>query len=461
VGAADEPICDTNNDGYNSVPAAQDWGFIEFGSGSDPSSIIQRVVIQYSGYDYYPYYDTAAIRLNNISPILRNITFSNNWINAAEVVGGNWTTKVFSNTTVVCWFGGDVTIPAANTLTIMPGVKIKAGGGTSLFVNGKLIADGVQAATPITFTSVRDDTTCGVGIADEPICDTNNDGYSSVAATQDWGLIEFGSGSDASSIIQHAVIRYSGYDSYPYYNTAAIRLNGVSPTIAYVRFKTNYRGLDLLSGAQPILTCNDFENNQSYGMYNDQPTTIVTAEGQWWGNASGPTHASNPGGTGSQVTDGIDFTPWATAPCTSLSYSISGHVANSSGNPLPAVKIPVTAGGTPLYTATTNLNGDYVVSGLTPGGSYGLTPLKLGYLFSPLSILYVDLTSNYTGVNFTGRLWTYNVSGRVKDGNNNSIQGVTISDGVGHTTTTDSSGNYTIGLTIGTYTLTPSDNHYM
>ena len=47
------------------------------------------------------------------------------------------------------------------------------------------------------------------------------------------------------------------------------------------------------------------------------------------------------------------------------------------------------------------------------------------------------------------------------DTNSNSIAGVTISDGVGHTATTDSNGNYTIiGLVAGTYTVTPSKGGY-
>jgi parallel beta-helix repeat protein len=43
----------------------------------------------------------------------------------------------------------------------------------------------------------------------------------------------------------------------------------------------------------------------------------VTAEGNWWGSASGPTHPNNPGGTGESVKDGsnggagtVDYTPW-------------------------------------------------------------------------------------------------------------------------------------------------------
>jgi hypothetical protein len=56
---------------------------------------------------------------------------------------------------------------------------------------------------------------------------------------------------------------------------------------------------------------------------------------------------------------------------------------------------------------------------------------------------------------------TYSISGRVVDGSGNPIPGVTISDNVGHTTTTGSDGRYTLsGLAAGAYTITPSKSGY-
>ena len=56
---------------------------------------------------------------------------------------------------------------------------------------------------------------------------------------------------------------------------------------------------------------------------------------------------------------------------------------------------------------------------------------------------------------------TYTVSGRVTGVNGKPISGVIISDGAGHTATTDSNGNYTLsGLAAGTYTITPSKSGY-
>ncbi len=43
----------------------------------------------------------------------------------------------------------------------------------------------------------------------------------------------------------------------------------------------------------------------------------LNAESNWWGSSTGPTNASNPGGTGDAVVDpanNVDFTPWLTSP---------------------------------------------------------------------------------------------------------------------------------------------------
>ncbi|MBU1751839.1 MAG: carboxypeptidase regulatory-like domain-containing protein, partial [Chloroflexi bacterium] len=70
---------------------------------------------------------------------------------------------------------------------------------------------------------------------------------------------------------------------------------------------------------------------------------------------------------------------------------------------------------------------------------------------------YVD----YTPWSTTPHGDTYSIPGQVTDGSSNPIPDVTISDGAGHTATTNSNGNYTLsGLTAGTYTITPSKSGY-
>jgi len=58
---------------------------------------------------------------------------------------------------------------------------------------------------------------------------------------------------------------------------------------------------------------NNIAGNTGYGIRNIN-TVPVNAENNWWGSATGPTHSSNPGGTGDEVSDYVDFKPWLLAP---------------------------------------------------------------------------------------------------------------------------------------------------
>ena len=49
---------------------------------------------------------------------------------------------------------------------------------------------------------------------------------------------------------------------------------------------------------------------------------------------------------------------------------------------------------------------------------------------------------------------TYPISGTVRDYNNNLLQGVSVTDGAGHTVSTNASGVYTLSDTAGSYTIT-------
>ncbi len=105
-------------------------------------------------------------------------------------VSGTIISDTIWSTTNLYVLNGDLTISAGVTLTIQPGVVIKAQVGTHLFVNGKIIANGT-VPNPVYFTSWKDDTVCG---------DTNGDGSASVPAPKDWGWIEFGSSGDPNRL---------------------------------------------------------------------------------------------------------------------------------------------------------------------------------------------------------------------------------------------------------------------
>lgn len=94
-------------------------------------------------------------------------------------------------------------------------------------------------------------------------------------------------------------------------------LNVLNIEIANITCNDNQIGVEL-NNSQATIECSDFYNNAQYGVFygdvfasftSSAPATI--AELCWWGDASGASHFSNAGGTGDEVTNNIDFTPWA------------------------------------------------------------------------------------------------------------------------------------------------------
>ncbi len=293
---------DTNNDGV-SAGAVEDWGRIRFTDGSLDTSMIEYATIQYSGNDGTSTVDYGAIELVNASPILQNITFLSNHINGVEVGANVLATDTWDNTDVVYYVNRDTTIPIGSVLTIDPGVMIKFTPDDSLFVDGELQVHGTDSEHVI-FTSYRDDTVGG---------DTNNDG-TSAGVVEDWGRVEFRDDSLDTSVIEYATIQYSGNDGTSTVDYAAIRIVDASPTINCVILTQNYRGIEIIGDSHPTISCLDIFENTDFGVYNDTPTSPVDAQNLWWGAASGPAHSGNPGGQGQSVSDGVNYSPWATQP---------------------------------------------------------------------------------------------------------------------------------------------------
>ncbi|MFC1538747.1 beta-sandwich domain-containing protein [Candidatus Latescibacterota bacterium] len=107
------------------------------------------------------------------------------------------------------------------------------------------------------------------------------------------------------------------------------------------------------------------------------------------------------------------------------------------------------------------------------GGSYTVTPEKLGYIFSPEFADFSNMTSNETQ-NFTAEVETYTVSGTIEDEFSVEIDSVTvtltqefgeiqkIATGINQWyTVTDASGYYEFtGVYNGSYTITPSKDGF-
>jgi hypothetical protein len=259
---------------------------------------------------------------------------------------------------------GNYQIPKTRQLTIPAGTVVKSD-GPALNVNGALNALGTQLDR-VVFTSLKDNEYGGSTAADRPALAQQpsparqartpgrmmlgdlgfappdlrlaSPGSSSAApAAGDWAGLAF----FANNTLQHALVRYAVF---------GLRLNnnGASPIDVSVQLNTfeyNQTGIDLsapTSGADinaavqdnqivhngagvkvewtsaylgvstPVIHNNNILLND-IGVNNLAPE-VVDATNNWWGDASGPYHATNPAGLGNPVSDRVNFLPWLYAP---------------------------------------------------------------------------------------------------------------------------------------------------
>jgi parallel beta-helix repeat protein len=65
----------------------------------------------------------------------------------------------------------------------------------------------------------------------------------------------------------------------------------------------------LAMGVQFDVHYNNIAGNSVDGILNGAGA-MIDARFNWWGDASGPRHSSNPGGTGDAISDNVDYSPW-------------------------------------------------------------------------------------------------------------------------------------------------------
>jgi nitrous oxidase accessory protein NosD len=133
----------------------------------------------------------------------------------------------------------------------------------------------------------------------------------------------------------------------------------------------NAYGISIQAGAVDTkVNFNNIVDNQSYGVYNGSTDTL-DATNNWWGDASGPYHATlNPNGMGDEVSDGVNFNPWIGAPI-DPEETVSEPVDENGGEVISAEDSPT--GGAITVTgfgiSATLVAAQYASN---PGGAHGL-----------------------------------------------------------------------------------------
>ncbi len=334
---------DTEGNGFQ-TPGIEALSRIVFADASiDANCLLRNTVIRYADY---------GININQASPKLSNIRFDkNNWgiymsgvsqpavdscvfhnlthtpiITALlsyptstignSISGTTWkgiriidetlaqnltlVKRSFGGISNIPYIFGDYTVGSGAVLTLQPGVIIKFLQHGRLVVRKGLIAEG--GATPdstIVFTSLLDDFYGG---------DTNADSNATTPWVEYWGSVWFEDESnDPLCKIRNSVFRFGGLS---WYGRGAIYTNNASPTITHSSFMRNRNALYAAGSSNPVINNCDIHQVTEMGIFNQNKIFNIDARHNWWGDNSGPSHSSNPGGTGVNVTDSVNFIPY-------------------------------------------------------------------------------------------------------------------------------------------------------
>lgn len=215
--------------------------------------------------------------------------------------------RSFAGITNIPYLFGNYTVANNAILTINPGIVLKFFPQTGMSVNKGLMAVGnTQPDSQIVFTDLRDDFYGN---------DTNSDSTLSVPTGftypqywyAGWYGITFTNQSLAPNCqLSHVIIRYAGL----YNSGAAITTNTASPTITYSSITGNYDAIVANGSSNPVINYCDIAQNSRWGVNNVGQAFVIDATNNWWGNNTGPTVATNPGGTGQAISTKVNYQPF-------------------------------------------------------------------------------------------------------------------------------------------------------
>ncbi|MGR9106886.1 MAG: right-handed parallel beta-helix repeat-containing protein [Gammaproteobacteria bacterium] len=222
------------------------------------------------------------------------------------------------------------TVSQGVNLIVEPGAVLQFNPSRTMTVDGELIAAGT-ATQPVVFT------------------------VANPKSGNRWGgLIINNKSASATTILNNCIIEFSGFSG-----RGALRLDNVATPVQNCVIRDNSQhGVELINGstsdvsnnailqnlshgiltntgADPVVSNNSIFGNGLKGLQNNDPSIIVQAIDNYWGDDSGPRDdpadtrcntSSNPGGAGDEVSDCVSYDPWIR-----LGPSIAGTVTGVAG----------------------------------------------------------------------------------------------------------------------------------
>ncbi|MFN2352816.1 MAG: MBG domain-containing protein, partial [Kiritimatiellia bacterium] len=234
----------------------------------------------------------------------------------------------------------------------------------------------------------------------------------------DYG-IEVGAGGVAT-ITGNTIINCSGVATSDNSTSAGILVTdyygkGTTATIAGNTLTNNrvgiYVGYNADDTSVVIAHENSIDGNLNYGIRTISTTKTVDAVSNYWGNATGPTHASNPDGEGDAVSDNVDFDPWwrnedGTA---GITVTADDKAKVYDGSVFAAGNYTVSYAGFIPGEGPEDLDGELVFGGTATDavnvGAYAIVPsglesadVTVEFVAGTLTIVRADQTINFAAI---------------------------------------------------------------